>query len=351
MTHWWKLPSNLDIGQLMKVDEVIQAAKLLREGGLVAFPTETVYGLGADATSEQAVVNIFTAKGRPSDNPLIIHIGRKEQLSTWVSQVPEIAQKLLDHFWPGPLTLVLPHRDHIAPSVTAGLPTVAVRMPDHPVALALLQLADVPVAAPSANRSGRPSPTEARHVWSDLTGKIDILLDGGTTGVGVESTVVDVTGSKPVLLRPGGVTLEELEQVAGSVEIDPGLQREGEIPRSPGMKYRHYAPRGEMWLIQGAEEKVHDRIREMVRDAMRIGRKVGVLTTQEHKDKFQADVVIPCGRRSDPRSVAKGLFHALRQFDDEQVDLILSETFPETGIFYSVMNRLRKAADGKVIRV
>ncbi len=339
----------MEIDELKKREELIRAARCLREGGLVAFPTETVYGLGAIATSEQAVAQIFAAKGRPSDNPLIIHIGDRDQLGDWVSQFPDVAGKLVHSFWPGPLTLVLPHQGNLAPNVTAGLHTVAVRMPSHPVALALLQLAGEPVAAPSANRSGRPSPTQAAHVWHDLEGRLDILLDGGETGVGVESTVVDVTGEIPVLLRPGGITVEALSQAVGRVEVDPGLKQES-IPRSPGMKYRHYAPQGEMWLVEGKEENVLARIRELGTAAMRKGRKVGILTTEEHVDEFQADVVVPCGRRSDPDSVARGLYQALRNFDASGVDFILAETFPEKGIFYSVMNRLRKAADGKVIR-
>lgn len=350
VSRWWKVPAGMKIDELKNREEVIRAAGCLKEGGLVAFPTETVYGLGAIATSEQAVAQIFAAKGRPSDNPLIIHIGDKDQLSDWVSKFPDVAKKLVHSFWPGPLTLVLPHQGNIAPNVTAGLDTVAVRMPSHPVALALLQLTGEPVAAPSANRSGRPSPTEAAHVWHDLAGRLDILLDGGETGIGVESTVVDVTEETPVLLRPGGITIEALTQAVGHIEVDPGLKQES-APRSPGMKYRHYAPQAEMWLVEGNEENVLARIRELGADAMRKGRKVGILTTEEHVGKFQADVVVSCGRRSDPPSVARGLYQALRLFDARGVDFILAETFPEKGIFYSVMNRLRKAADGKVIRV
>ncbi|MBA4495944.1 L-threonylcarbamoyladenylate synthase [Paenactinomyces guangxiensis] len=341
----------MGLDQAKQTDELIRAAKCLREGGLVAFPTETVYGLGADATSEKAVAAIFEAKGRPSDNPLIIHIGSLDQLPLWVADLPVAGQKLVSRFWPGPLTLVLPHRGNIAPNVTAGLPTVAVRMPSHPVALALIQLAEVPVAAPSANRSGRPSPTEASHVWNDLAGRIDLLLDGGAAGVGVESTVVDVTGKTPVLLRPGGVSVEELEQVAETIVIGSSEQYEQGVPRSPGMKYRHYAPRGEVWLLQGKEENVHVCMQKMARDAQGEGHRVGILTTEEHKDKFDADVIVACGRRSDPASVARELYRALRVFDEKQADLILAETFPEQGIFYSVMNRLRKAADGRVIQV
>jgi L-threonylcarbamoyladenylate synthase len=350
VTHWWNVPTRLSVERLRERDEIREAARLLREGGLVAFPTETVYGLGANATDDRAVARIFAAKGRPDDNPLIVHIGRKEEFRLWGVET-ETATRLIERFWPGPLTLVVPLSGAIAPNVTAGLSTVAIRMPSHPVALALLQEAGVPVAAPSANRSGRPSPTEGRHVWQDLSGRIDVLLDGGPTGVGVESTVLDLTGKVPVLLRPGGVTLEELEEAAGPVHIDPGLLKQGEKPRSPGMKYRHYAPEGEMWLVAGEEEKVRQRIREMTRQARREGRKVGVLTTEESRDLYDADVVVACGQRSNPASVASRLYAALRRFDEERVDLILAETFPETGLFRSVMNRLHKAANGNVIRV
>lgn len=347
-TRWEKIVRQ-DMEELKKQPELISAAQLLRQGGLVAFPTETVYGLGANATDQAAVARIFTAKGRPSDNPLIIHIGNKEQLGEWVTEVPPLALRLLEYFSPGPLTLVLPHRGNLANNVTAGLPTVAVRIPDHPVALALLQLVNLPVAAPSANRSGRPSPTEAKHVWEDLAGKIEMVVDGGATGVGVESTVVDVTGEIPILLRPGGISLEQLRQVIGEVHVDPGLVHEHTAPRSPGMKYRHYAPRAEMWLVQG--EGVQQYIQRRTQEAQAAGKRVGILTTREHQDRFHADVVLACGERSDPSSVARNLYHTLRQFDEAQVDLILSETFPESGLTYSVMDRLRKAADGRVVEV
>lgn len=350
-THWWKVPCAKKIEELKQNDFLKQAALLLREGGLVAFPTETVYGLGADATNEEAVSSIFTAKGRPSDNPLIVHLGDVEQLKDWVAEIPEVAQQLIEHFWPGPLTLVFPHNGGVAPQVTAGLSTVAIRIPEHPVAQALLQLAQVPVAAPSANRSGRPSPTLASHVWKDLSGRIDLLLDGGATGVGVESTVVDVTERTPVLLRPGGVSLEELRRVIGEVQVDQGLISEKTTPRSPGMKYRHYAPQGEMWIVSGNEQKMRARIAQLAQEAMREKRKVGILTTEEFQDQYQADLVLACGRRDEPASVAKALYHTLRRFDDEDVELVLAESFPELGLYHSVMNRLRKAAGGKIIRV
>jgi L-threonylcarbamoyladenylate synthase len=350
-TDWWKLPVPLEMEQLQRREEIRQAAHLLRGGGLVAFPTETVYGLGADATSEAAVAAIFAAKGRPSDNPLIVHLGQIEQVERWVRAIPSVAENLLHRFCPGPLTLVLPHRGNLAPSVTAGLSTVAVRVPDHPVASALLQLAQIPVAAPSANRSGRPSPTAAEHVWADLAGRIDLLLDGGRTAVGIESTVVDLTDEVPLLLRPGGISLEDLKQVVPAIKIDPGLIHPPSYPRSPGMKYPHYAPKAEMWLLEGELKKVHARMLEIARTATAEGRKVGILTTAEFVPLFRDDVVLSCGERSDAMDIARNLYQTLRQLDDEQVDLILATTFPETGMYRAVMNRLRKAAAGKVMQV
>lgn len=352
ITHWWEVASRRTVEELKRQSEVIHAAQLLREGGLVAFPTETVYGLGADATSSEAVAQIFEAKGRPSDNPLIIHLGSPEQLGRWVKDIPSVAKICMEHFCPGPLTLVLPHNGSIAPNVTAGLDTVGVRFPSHPVAMALLQVADIPIAAPSANRSGKPSPTQAQHVWHDLAGRFHVLLDGGSTGVGIESTVLDVTGEVPVLLRPGGITLEQLRAVLEDVQVDPNLKNEKEKPRSPGMKYRHYAPHGEMFLVHGEPSKVVRRVNRMVKEDIRRGKRVGVLTTEERKHYFKkADHIIACGSRSNPESVARGLYEALRQFDQKKIDVIYAETFPDNGIYASIMNRMRKAAEGRVIRV
>lgn len=348
-THWWKIDDQLPMADLLKNEQLYIAAQLLREGGLVAFPTETVYGLGADATSSEAVKRIFITKGRPSDNPLIIHFGAKEQMKEWVKEIPPIAKELLDAFVPGPLTLILPHNGKIAKEVTAGLKTVGVRIPDHPVAQALLQLTDLPIAAPSANKSGKPSPTEAGHVWKDLSGNIEVLLDGGTTGVGLESTVVDVTGKVPVLLRPGGISLAELKKVVPNIEVDPSLIKKKEPPRSPGMKYRHYAPQATMYLVQGTRKSVSSKIGSLIRQANREGKRVGVLTTSENKNRYKDAEVVVMGKRSDPASVAKNLFHSLRTFDELDVDVIYAETFPEKGLFHSVMNRLKKAANGNII--
>ncbi|MCH5585183.1 threonylcarbamoyl-AMP synthase [Shimazuella sp. AN120528] len=328
----------------LQLSDIKKAAHLLQTGGLVAFPTETVYGLGADAINEAAVRKIFQAKGRPSDNPLIVHLAKLEQIEQWVSEVPSVARQLMERFSPGPITYVMKHRGDFATSVTAGLTTVGIRIPDHPLALALLELADVPIAAPSANRSGRPSPTSASHVEEDLNGKIDLILDGGSTSVGVESTVIDVTGQTPVLLRPGGITLEDLQSVVGDVLVDTALQ---EQPRSPGMKYRHYAPKGEMWLVTG--EDMVKKIQTISREKMKSGYRVGILTTSENEDKYTGAQIVVCGSRTSPESVAKGLYDVLRKFDLMDIDFILSETFPLSGLYLSVMNRLNKAAEGKTI--
>jgi L-threonylcarbamoyladenylate synthase len=340
-----KLPQDKDFDFYLQHSEMRKAAHLLQTGGLVVFPTETVYGLGADATNKAAVGNIFQAKGRPSDNPLIVHLSKIDQIKKWISEIPPLAEQLIKHFSPGPITYVMNHQGGFASNVTAGLSTVGIRIPEHPLTLALLELADVPVAAPSANRSGRPSPTTANHVAEDLFGRVDMILDGGRSSVGVESTVVDVTGEIPILLRPGGVTLEQLEAVVGEVLMDDGLT---EKPRSPGMKYRHYAPKGEMWLVTG--DGMVEKIQLISREKVAKGYRVGVLTTSENKSMYKGITTIACGSRMKPSSIAHGLYDALRKFDEMEVDFILSETFPEHGLYVSVMNRLNKAAEGKTIR-
>lgn len=344
MTIVIKLPAHQKRDDYLQYSDIKRASCLLQTGGLVAFPTETVYGLGADATNEAAIEGIFQAKGRPSDNPLIVHLAKIEQIEEWISEISPLAKKLIEHFSPGPITYVMKHQGSFAAKVTAGLPTVGIRIPDHPIALALLELADVPVAAPSANRSGRPSPTSAGHVKEDLDGKIDLLLDGGCTQVGVESTVIDVTGEIPILLRPGGVTLEKLQAVAGDVLTDTSLQ---EKPRSPGMKYRHYAPKGEMWLADG--DDMIQKIQKISREKSEEGFRVGVLTTIENKGKYKDGTVVTCGHRANPSSVAHQLYGALRQFDELDIDYIFAETFAHKGIYRSVMNRLSKASEGKYL--
>jgi L-threonylcarbamoyladenylate synthase len=325
---------------------ILEAAELIRVGEAVAFPTETVYGLGANALSSEAVQKIFQAKGRPSDNPLIVHIADREQLNGLIGQMPEKAEKLMNAFWPGPLTLIFPRKEGIAPEVTAGLESVGIRMPDHPVAQQLIKAAGLPIAAPSANRSGRPSPTTAEHVLEDLNGKIAGVVDGGPTGVGVESTVLDITVDPPVILRPGGVSKERLEEVIGPVEIDRGLLTLDERPKAPGMKYTHYAPQGEMWLITAPKvEQQTSIIRRLLGQAKEQGQKVGILATEESKNLYpEADYVVACGRREEPETIARNLYDALRSFDHHQINYILSESFPTQGVGAAIMNRLAKAA-------
>lgn len=349
-TYVWSVPPTQQVQHLRCHPVIREAAAAIRDGRLVAFPTETVYGLGANAINDQAVAAIFTAKGRPGDNPLIVHIGERSQLTDIVTHVPPLAEQLMRHFWPGPLTLVLPSAGEVSKQVTAGLATVAVRMPDHPVAMALLQEVRLPVAAPSANLSGRPSPTEAHHVLDDLDGRIFAVVDGGEAGYGLESTVLDVTGDVPALLRPGGITLEQLEQVLNGVKVAPtfAMSERGQAPRSPGMKYRHYAPRAEMVLVQGGEGEMVARIQELAALYRAEGLKVGVLTTVEHRGDYDADVVIACGRRDSLPTVAHELYRALRRFDQEGVERVLCETFPETNWGMTIMNRLKKAA-GRII--
>ncbi len=331
---------------------LIDAALALSQGQLVAFPTETVYGLGADALNPVAVKNIFEAKGRPSDNPLIVHIADISQLNGLVKEVPPLAKSLMDAFWPGPLTLVFKRSLKIPDIITAGLDTVAIRMPKNPIALKLIERSGVPVAAPSANLSGRPSPTCAEHVAEDLSGRIAYIIDGGSCTVGVESTVLDITSEIPVILRPGGVTQEMLEKVVGKVEADPVLEVKGDVkPRSPGMKYRHYSPMAEMILVKGDNEKVIDKINTLTKERRNEGLLVGVLTCSENAHRYNADVVIPAGSLDHLEEVAAGLYHTLRKFDETKVGIIYSETFREHEIGQAVMNRLKKASSGKIIEV
>lgn len=329
-----------------------EAAEVIRGGGLVVFPTETVYGLGADATNEQAVQGIFAAKGRPSDNPLIVHVASPQDLAPLVAAVPPPAEALLERFWPGPLTLVLRSRGAVAPSVTAGLDTVGVRMPEHPVARLLIELAGVPIAAPSANRSGRPSPTKATHVIEDLLGRVDVIIDGGDTGVGLESTVLDLTQDPPEILRPGGVTLEALRAVIGSVvEHQPTAAAPDVAPRSPGMKYTHYAPKAMVIVVDGPDIEMVQKINSLAYEYAEEGNRVGVMATAENRGSYLAPVVLELGPRADLAKVAAALFGTLRSFDQHEVDIVLAEALPEVGIGVAIMNRLRKAAGGRVVRV
>lgn len=334
-------------------EAVAEAAEIIRQGGVVAFPTETVYGLGANATDATAVAKIYKAKGRPSDNPLIVHVADREQLISVAGAVPAAAERLIEKFWPGPITLVLPKRPVIPEAVTCGLSTVGVRMPNHPVALALIRAAGVPLAAPSANQSGRPSPTVAEHVLEDLAGRIPLVLDGGETGLGLESTVIDMTVDPPVLLRPGGITLEQISAEIGPVEVAAAVHGEeaGEKPRSPGMKYTHYSPKARVLLVDGPVLHMQDKIRDLFEELAAEGKKVGIMCSAESRGVYQAHVVLEYGTREDLAGVASDLFSTLRAFDRHGVDVILAESVPSTGIGLAIMNRLRRSAGGQVVKV
>lgn len=334
-----------------------EAAALLQGGELVAFPTETVYGLGADARNTKAVEGIFKAKGRPSDNPLIVHIADERQLDELVLPYPELARRLMQKLWPGPLTIVLPVRpEAVSPLVTAGLSTVGVRMPDHPAALALIRQSGCPVAAPSANRSGRPSPTLAEHVLEDLDGKISGVVDGGATGVGLESTVVELPDSNTIrILRPGGITEEQLRNTAPEADIDApaaaARAEEAETPRSPGMKYTHYAPEGELVIVQGEPAKTVHYIQDQVNMAKASHLRTGVLAFDERSAVYDADLVLACGSEQHLEQAAHNLYAALRRFDAEGVQRIWAEGCSEEGIGLALMNRLAKAAGHQIIRL
>jgi L-threonylcarbamoyladenylate synthase len=322
-----------------ELKKIREAASIIRRGGLVAFPTETVYGLGANALDPRAVKRIFTAKGRPTDNPMIVHIATISDAKKIVKEFTPEAKKLAKTFWPGPLTLVLKKSPSVPDSVTAGLDTVAVRMPDHNIAFALIRQSGTPIAAPSANLSGRPSPTKAEHVLHDLSGRIDALLDGGNARIGVESTVLDLTREPATILRPGGVTLKDIRKTIGKAEIHHPKQ--GETPRSPGMKYRHYAPKGRLILLDGPAKEVRKRIRALIRHYICCGESVGVISTGRQAYGPAARTKY-AGRGC--KEYASNLYRLLRELDEEGADIILAEGVGEAGLGSAVMNRLRRAS-------
>jgi L-threonylcarbamoyladenylate synthase len=340
--------------QKVKDEELAEAAGILRKGGLVAFPTETVYGLGANGLDEEAAKKIYAAKGRPSDNPLIAHISAPEELEALAAEIPCFAKRLMELYWPGPLTMVFKKKEIVPYGTTGGLDTVAVRMPSDPIARALIRLAGVPVAAPSANRSGRPSPTTADHVWQDMAGRIEMIIDGGPVGIGVESTIVDVTGPVPVILRPGAITMEMVRDALGQVEIDPAIVgpiKEGVRPKAPGMKYRHYAPKARMTLVEGEMEQVVRAINRLAREALKQGERVGIICTDETRFCYPAGMIRSVGIRAREETVAHNLYAVLREFDDLEADVIFSESFPDDQIGQAIMNRLSKAAGYHIIKV
>lgn len=336
------------------VNNINKAADILKQGGLVATPTETVYGLCANALNPVATENIFKAKGRPNDNPLIVHIADLAMLDDLVMDISPIAQKLIDAFWPGPLTLIFKAKPIIPKEVTTGLSTVAIRFPSHPIMQQLIKVSGLPLAAPSANTSGKPSPTNAARVIEDMNGKIDAIIDGDASEFGVESTIVDTTGDVATLLRPGGITLEMLQNVLGEVAIDPAVTRkltDGEHPKAPGMKYKHYAPNAEVIIVSGELEKVTEYINSQTQINERLGKKIGVLATDETTNLFCADLVLSAGSQDDLLSIASTLFEQLRSFDDQSVDIVYSMAFPKTGIGFAIMNRLEKSAGFHIIYV
>ena len=330
-----------------------EAAELLRRGEVVGFPTETVYGLGANALDEDAVRRIFAAKGRPADNPLIVHISALEQVFPLIDgELPERARRLADAFWPGPLTMLLRRSARVPGCVTAGLDTVGIRMPSHPVARRLIEAAARPIAAPSANRSGRPSPTTAAHVFEDMDGRIPLILDGGPCEVGVESTVLDVTGDVPRILRPGGVTAEQIARVAGAVEVDGAVLRplaEGEKPRSPGMKYRHYAPQGALTIVRGDMRRVAEEICARYDAAEEEGRRALILALEGRRSLYGERRALSLGR--DEAEMAARLFSALREADALGAEALFAEAVPAEGVGLAVMNRLGRAAAFHVVEV
>ncbi len=339
---------------IKKADEpgaIAQAGEIIKNGGLVAFPTETVYGLGADALNRQAAKKIYAAKGRPSDNPLIIHITNREDLERIVDEIPPEAEQMADKFWPGPLTMILEKSAIVPYETTGGLDTVAVRMPSNETARALIDAGGGFIAAPSANTSGRPSPTTAQHVEEDLNGAIDMILDGGPVDIGVESTILDLTVKPPVILRPGAVTKEMITETIGPVGEDSGLNlADPQVhPKAPGMKYRHYAPKAELRIVEGPMELVITAINDLTAKAMAQGKKVGIIATKETVGRYPEGDVKSIGTRGDEDTIARHLFAVLREFDQDGVDCIYSESFSSGGIGSAIMNRLLKAAGHQII--
>ena len=336
---------NMDRQALQEAGEIIKA------GGLVAFPTETVYGLGGDALKASSSKKIYEAKGRPSDNPLIVHIAELKALYQIVKEVPPVAEVLAGRYWPGPLTMIFEKAGCVPLETTGGLATVAVRMPSSKIARALIKAAGGYVAAPSANRSGRPSPTAARDVIEDLGGRVDMVIDGGEADIGLESTIIDLTGKIPMILRPGYITEEMLREAVGNVGKDGAIMDENTPPKAPGMKYRHYAPRGNLVIVEGAQDKVIGGINSRLKDHRQAGEKTGVIATDETAALYRADSVKSLGLRRDEMAIAKHLFRILREFDEEEVQFMYAESFEATGMGQAIMNRLLKAAGHQVVQL
>lgn len=335
------------------MDAIRIAGSVLKQGGLVAFPTETVYGLGGDALNEESSAKIYAAKGRPSDNPLIVHIADMDALPFIAARIPESAYRLAEAFWPGPLTMIFRKTEVVPKATTGGLETVAVRMPSNRIAAELIRAAGGYVAAPSANRSGRPSPTVAKYVIEDLDGRVEMILDGGASDIGLESTIVDFSEETPMILRPGYVTQEMIQKIIGRVDTDRTILDDSskQAPKAPGMKYRHYAPKGNLTIVEGSQEKVVEYINQKLQEASQEGQKTGVIGTDETCTKYQADVRRSLGSRHDEEAIAHHLFEILRQMDDENVQMIYTESFESKGLGQATMNRLLKAAGHHLIKL
>lgn len=335
-------------------DAFSKAAKIINSGGLVAFPTETVYGLGANGLDGNAVKKIYAAKGRPSDNPLILHISHIGELTPLVKEITPNAKKLAEAFWPGPLTMIFKKTEAVPYATSGGLDTVAVRFPENKAAQLLIKKSGVPIAAPSANTSGKPSPTRASHVEYDLSGRIDMIIDGGACEFGLESTIVDVSGDVPCLLRPGSITLEMLREVLGQVDVDKAVVaklEEGESPKAPGMKYMHYSPSADVVIVRGSRKKTVDTINSLVEKANSMGYETGVIATEETKDRYKNTRVLVIGSRSNPQTIAANLFKMLRKCDYYGIKKVFAEGLAEDELGLAIMNRLKKAAGYHIINV
>ncbi|MDO4476332.1 MAG: L-threonylcarbamoyladenylate synthase [Lachnospiraceae bacterium] len=343
----------MDMTAGIQAEDMEKAGQILKDGGLVAFPTETVYGLGGNGLDAGAAQKIYAAKGRPSDNPLIIHIAQWEDLVPITSHIPEKAKVLADAFWPGPLTMILPKSDLVPMETTGGLNTVAVRMPGHKAALELIRAGGGYIAAPSANTSGRPSPTTAAHVREDLDGKIDAIIDGGEVGIGLESTIVDLTEEVPVILRPGYISAQMLSEVIGEVRMDRAfVSADPSIrPKAPGMKYRHYAPKAQLQIVEGPEEKVVETINELAANAAAQGQLVGIIATDATKERYENAIIRSAGDRTDDITIAAHLYGLLREFDELGVSEIYSEALDTPRLGQAIMNRLIKAAGHRILQV
>lgn len=333
-------------------NSLIQAANFIREGKTVIFPTETVYGLGANALSNEAVAKIFIAKGRPQDNPLIVHVSNIEMVNSLIEKPLNVdCLNLINAFWPGALTIILKHSDKIPNLVSANLDTVGIRMPDHPIALKLIELAGVPIAAPSANLSGKPSPTEAEHVLNDMMGRVDMIITSNQSRIGLESTVLDMSTDVPTLLRPGGVTVAQIESIIGPINIDDSIHMTVDKPKSPGMKYTHYAPNAQLTIYKGLAENMINRIQSEINLANMNHLKNAVLTCDEHKARYKETITISLGSIKKPDELASNLFNCLRECDKQAIEVIFAESFSEDDLGLALMNRLKKAAGFNIINV